>query len=233
MSDDPRSDDPPRPLPPRALVERVRSWLAWFGLARLVTGAAAVLVVVLGSIWLLRAPPPATEAALPMVSTTATSVAGPSVPAATAAPGPAPSAVHVHVAGAVVRPGVHELAAGARVVDAVAAAGGSVAGADLDALNLAAVLADGQRVYVPVEGEVVELVDPGAGATETVATGPIDLNVASAGDLDALPGIGPTTAAAIVRHRDEHGPFMTVDGLLDVRGIGPAKLDAIRALVTT
>jgi competence protein ComEA len=231
------SDEPPRPLPPRALHERLRSWLAWFGLARLVTGAVAVGVVVLGSVWLLRAPPPATEAALPRASasTTAAPAGG---PAATSAPAtvtsPAPARVHVHVAGAVAGPGVHQLAAGARVVDAVHAAGGPVPGADLDALNLAAVLADGQRVYVPVEGEVVVPVgDGGTPPSATAVTGPIDLNVATPGELDALPGVGPATAAAIVRHREEHGPFVTVEGLLDVRGIGPAKLDALRALVTT
>jgi competence protein ComEA len=146
----------------------------------------------------------------------------------------APSAVVVHVAGAVAAPGVYELPAGARVVDGVAAAGGALVEADVGALNLAAVVADGQRVYVPRIGEPrpPEL-GPAPAPGSSVAAGPVDLNAASAAELDGLPGVGPATAQAIVDHREANGPFASVDDLEAVRGIGPAKLEAIRAHVTT
>jgi competence protein ComEA len=235
------SDEPVRPSPPRAVRERAAAWLAWFGLGRLVTAALSVIVVAAGAWWLLRTPVPSTEASLPLASTTTTSVAasvagavvttGASRPDAAAAS--VPTVLHVHVAGAVADPGVHELAPGSRVVDAVASAGGPTADADVDALNLAAPLADGERIRVPRTGETVVTDPPPAPSTAGPPPGPVDLNVATVAQLDTLPGIGPTTAAAIVSHRDEHGPFVTVDDLLDVRGIGPAKLDLIRGLVTT
>jgi competence protein ComEA len=140
------------------------------------------------------------------------------------------------VVGAVRRPGIVRMAAGARVVDAIAAAGGAAAGADLTRLNLAAPVADGSRIAVPRLGEPALPVDPGAvsgaGPPGTDPSGPVDLNTATADQLDALPGIGPATAAAIVRDRDAHGPFASVDDLARVRGIGPAKLDQLRGLVT-
>jgi competence protein ComEA len=137
-------------------------------------------------------------------------------------------ALLVHVAGAVVHPGLHRLSGGARVGDAIAAAGGALADADTDAINLAAKLSDGDRVYVPRRGEIV----PAATAGGLAMSGPpavLDVNAATAEQLDALPGIGPATAQAIVQYRTEHGRFRTVDGLLSVRGIGPAKLAAIRS----
>ena len=155
----------------------------------------------------------------------------------------------VQAAGSVVHPGVYRLGAGARVADLVAAAGGPSPGADLDAVALAAKLADGQRVYVPALGEVpggsavaASGGDSGGasgsssgggtgGATGPTPDAPLDLNVATAAQLDQLPGVGPATAAAIIAYRDKHGPFQAVEGLLDVRGIGTAKLDAIRDLV--
>ena len=100
-------------------------------------------------------------------------------------------------------------------------------------MNLAAVVADGQRVYVPRLGESAPLGGAaGMSGGSAIDEGPIDLNVATEEQLDALPGVGPATAAAIVAYRDEHGPFGSVDDLGDVHGIGPAKLDAIRDLVT-
>ena len=80
-------------------------------------------------------------------------------------------------------------------------------------------------------GEIVATVDDGSAGGGDAASGPIDLNAATPAELEELPGIGPATATAIVEHRDEHGPFASVDDLTDVRGIGPAKLDAIRDLV--
>jgi len=154
----------------------------------------------------------------------------------------------VHMAGAVVVPGVHSVPVGARVHDAVVAAGGGRPDADLDRLNLAALLVDGSRVYVPMIGEVAppSLVDDGStpviagGQANTGPTGSgpvagggalLSLSAASSTELQSLPGVGPSTAEAIIAHRDANGPFTTVDQLLDVRGIGPAKLSAIRDLV--
>ena len=168
------------------------------------------------------------------------------VPAAGGEPVDVPPAeLYVHVAGAVSAPGLYVLVPGARVADAVTAAGGFAADADGDRINLAAELDDGQQVYVPRHGEPDRPAlagggqGPGAGAGGAgtggpVATpeAPVDVNSASVEQLEALPGIGPSIAAAIVRHRDEHGPFRTVDDLADVAGIGPAKLEAIRELVT-
>jgi competence protein ComEA len=132
-------------------------------------------------------------------------------------------------------PGVHHLEAGARVVDAVDAAGGLAPDADAARLNLAALLVDGQQVYVARVGEAPPLAAPAGG---TAAAGPappaplVDLNTASATELEELPGIGPTTAEAIVDHRERNGPFAAVDDLLDVRGIGDAKLEQLRDRVT-
>ena len=150
-----------------------------------------------------------------------------------------PAVIVVHVAGAVIRPGVVRLPSDSRAEDAVAAAGGVAGDADLDAVNLAGRLRDGDRLYVPHLGQPVPTVvtpvgGSAAGTPGAVAAppGPVDLNRATVEQLDALPGVGPSTAAAIVSYRDQHGPFGSVDDLLQVRGIGPAKLDAIRALVT-
>jgi competence protein ComEA len=140
----------------------------------------------------------------------------------------------VHVAGAVAAPGVHELAAGARVVDAIEAAGGLAADADGSRINLAAPLTDGARVYVPAVGEEPPPVAVGGltGDAGSAPAGPVDLNTADAAALEALPGVGPATAAAIIEHRAEIGAFSSVDELLDVPGIGEAKLEALRDLVT-
>lgn len=153
----------------------------------------------------------------------------------------APAALFVHAAGAVTRPGVYELPAGARVVDLVDAAGGPTPDADPARVNLAEPLADGARVYLPRLGEVPPPGPPpaaGSGGGEGVSgsgsdAGLVDLNTADEAELDELPGIGPATAASIVAHRSVNGPFGGVDELLDVRGIGPAKLEQLRPLVTT
>jgi competence protein ComEA len=244
VSFDDRSDPPPAPEPIRpgpgrgagtALMARARPWLQWFGAGRLVTGALLLILVVAGGWWLLRTPPPPTEAGLPYAATSTSPAspasAAPALSTATEASPPAP--LVVHVAGAVARPGVYELDGGARVHDAIAAAGGPVRRADPDALNLAAVVTDGERIYVPRAGESVPVAaaDPSAGS-DAAPPGPIDLNHATIEELDVLPGVGPATAAAIIDHREQNGPFATVDDLEDVRGIGPAKLEAIRDLVT-
>ncbi len=236
--DDDEGDEPDRPAPWRspaararaATLGRLRPWLDWFGAGRLAGAILTVVVAVGAGWWLLRPADPPTEATLPYASA-ATSTAPPApAPTTTVAAG----AVVVHVAGAVAAPGVYELAAGARVVDGVAAAGGAVVEADVGALNLAAVLADGQRVYVPRLGEPVPPdIGPSPAPGSSVPAGPVDLNAATAAELDRLPGIGPATAQAIVEHRGANGPFVTVDDLEAVRGIGPAKLEVIRDQVTT
>ncbi len=160
----------------------------------------------------------------------------------TASPGtgaaPPPDLI-VHVAGAVTRPGIVHLAAGARVVDAIDAAGGVADDADLDQLNLAAPLGDGVQVRVPHQGETVPSpVSPapigpgGGGAGAPPAPTVVDLNRATAAELEQLPGIGPSLAAAIVTWRTDHGPFKRIDDLLDVPGIGPAKLGSLADRVT-
>jgi len=140
-------------------------------------------------------------------------------------------AIVVHVAGAVASPGLYRLAAGARVDDAIAAAGGAVGDADLDAVNLAAKVQDGDRVYVPRQGEVASPSPAGIGSRSSTPQLPLDLNAATESQLDQLPGVGPATAAAIVEYRNQHGRFRSVDELGEVRGIGPAKLESLRPKV--
>lgn len=154
----------------------------------------------------------------------------------------APPPLMVHVAGAVAHPGVYQLTATARVADAIAAAGNARPDADMARINLASPVRDGMRVYLPVVGETPPAVvgpDSTAGpsspggitaASVTDADAQVDLNNATAEQLDTLPGIGPSTAAAIVRHRASQ-PFTSVDDLLNVPGIGPAKLENLRARV--
>jgi len=108
------------------------------------------------------------------------------------------------------------------------AAGGALGRADLDAINLAARVDDGAQIHVPAVGEIVTL---GVPAPAGGPKAPIDLNTADEAALDSLPGVGPSTAAAIVERRRQVGRFVTVDDLLDVPGIGPAKVEALRDLV--
>jgi competence protein ComEA len=140
----------------------------------------------------------------------------------------------VDVAGAVRRPGLYHLREGTRIADAVAEAGGATAKADLDLVNLAAPLADGEQVVVPqitamggVSGAAA-VSPPAAGASPE---SPLDLNTATAEQLDALPGIGPATAQKIIDYRQAHGPFHSVDELDGVSGIGPAKIAQLNGLV--
>ena len=193
----------------------------------LIGGALAVIAAALGAWWALRPPPPPAEEVLPFVQDVST-------PASTVAPA-ASGIVVVHVDGAVAHPGVHELHTGARVADAVDAAGGLDDDADRRAINLAQVVGDGQRIWVPTIGEddpvAVVTGGDGAAAGDAEAGGLVSLSTASAAALEALPGIGPSLAAAIVEHRVREGSFESVDDLLAVTGIGPAKLDAIRDLV--
>ena len=200
-----------------------------------VLGLLGVVGAAVGGWWALRAPPgPDPAEILPMAG----SVEIPLPPS----PAPDPGRIVVDVVGAVARPGLHELPAGSRVADAVAAAGGLMAEADRMRLNLAEPLSDGSRLWVPAVGESVgpEVVpitsgtgDPaGDGTSDGLGAAPVNLNRADAAALQQLPGIGPSLAAAIVEHRQRSGPFSTVDELVAVSGIGPVKLEQIRPLAT-
>ncbi|MDQ3957980.1 MAG: helix-hairpin-helix domain-containing protein [Actinomycetota bacterium] len=180
---------------------------------------AFVAVLVLGGLFVWsRKPaaaiaPPATAA--PLVATT---------------PGPATAELLVHVAGAVKQPGLYAFPPGARVADAVEAAGGPAPRAGLDLLNLAEPLVDGVKVDVPLRGEGPAPAAPAAVAGGSAA--PVSLNSADQATLETVPGIGPVTAAAILAYREEAGTFGAIEQLLEVSGIGPATLEEIRPYVT-
>lgn len=135
--------------------------------------------------------------------------------------------VHVHVAGAVQSPGLYRLPTGARVADAIEAAGGPRGRADLDAVNLAEELRDGLKIEVPVRGAAVAVT-----GSPSMSPAAVNLNVADQAALETIPGIGPVTATAILQHRSEIGSFASVEQLLDVTGIGPATLESLRPYVT-
>jgi competence protein ComEA len=201
------------------------------GLSRAeLTGLIVVVALALAGagLWYVRSLPRPIQVA----------AAGPAVGAASGASGgtgavsasPADAPVIVDVAGWVRSPGVYEFVAGDRIVDAIDRAGGARRGADLAALNLAAPLVDGTQVLVPREGAAAA--GTGTGTATGSAGGLVNINAASATELEALPGIGEVLAATIVAYRDEHGPFASVDQLEDVSGIGPSTLEEIRDLVT-
>ena len=144
--------------------------------------------------------------------------------------GPAPTGVHssppvvVDVVGAVRRPGVYRLPPGSRVEVAVARAGGLARRADVNAVNLAAPLVDGEQVVVAARGS-------GGAAGAAASSGPVSLSTATAEQLDALPGIGPVTAQKIIDFRAQHGAFSSVDDLDAIPGIGPSRIQDLRGLV--
>jgi competence protein ComEA len=227
--------DVPRPEPEKywrdRLAERfqsVRSLFTLMSFGRIVTAGGAVLIVAAFAVWLLRAPAPTVESALPRAatagraSTTVAAVGATGAGGASSSGAPAGSSgvLVVQAAGAVTKPGVYRLPTGSRVTDLLTAAGGVAAGIDESQLPLAAKLTDGQRVYVPRPGEPPAVAAPTGSATgvsgASSPAAPVDLNSATAEQLDALPGVGPATAAAIVAFRDKHGPFRAVNGLLDV-----------------
>ena len=221
----------PPPSPPtwRDRLEAISADLG-VGPRRLVLVAVAIAGIALVAWWLLRSPAgPPPEVGLPV----ATTVSG-------GAPPTTPGEVVVHAAGAVRTPGVYTLPSGSRVADLVDVAGGLAGDADPERLNLAGPLTDGGRVYVPRVGQAdVPLAvgevpaAPGAPGQGADGTGPmVNVNTADGPQLETLPGIGPATAAAIIDHREQHGPFASVEDLLDVRGIGDARLADIRDLVT-
>lgn len=188
--------------------------------AIVVVAVVAALVV---GVLLVRKQTPPPELSLPMAGSATEA-------AVTSSTTTVVAELVVHAAGAVNQPGVYRLTATARVVDLIERAGGPIKEAELDALNLAAPLTDGQRVYVPREGEVVSgPLDVGGSSGEAGLV--LDLNTATAEQLDTLPGVGPATARSILDERTQKGRFGSVEDLLDVRGIGEAKLAEIRPLV--
>ncbi|GAB4504705.1 MAG: hypothetical protein Fur0043_16990 [Anaerolineales bacterium] len=152
-------------------------------------------------------------------------------------PVPTAEPIQVHVAGAVVRPGVYDLPEGARVLDAVEAAGGFVAEADKNALNLAAHVEDGDRLDIPYVAGFVPPEESGfvvvsEGTPSPLVEELVNINTASAEELDQLPGIGPTIAQRIVAYRDEYGPFASIEDIVNVSGIGQATYNQIKDLIT-
>jgi competence protein ComEA len=217
-------------IPPWA--DRLERWRAALPLpvpTVLAAAAAVAALVVLAVVFLGGRSSPA-PLVLPKAGPGASSASATGTGMATTAPD---AEVAVHAAGAVTHPGLYVLAGGSRVADVVAAAGGPLPEADLDQVNLATKVADGDRVHVPRRGEVAATGGPSSPGDASPTSRPptVDLNAATAEQLDELPGIGPALAKAIVDHRTRHGRFRAVDDLLDVRGIGPAKLDGLRDLV--
>ena len=235
------AEEVPRPweAPPRR--DWAERWHQWRGDRRVAAALLACVAVAAFVAWLRTGT--TSSSALPAPSSTSYTGDPEPTTANTSTTKPV-VAIVVDVVGAVRRNGVVRLRSGARVIDAINAAGGASPQADLTRLNLAAPLDDGARVAVPLLGAPAPGVDPaavsgspppdsgdGSGGTPSVAT-PVNLNTANAAQLDALPGVGPATAAAIISDRDEHGPFRSVNDLGRVRGIGDAKLDQLRKLVT-
>lgn len=157
-------------------------------------------------------------------------------------PPPTKVPIEVQVLGGVVRPGVYSLPEGSRVQDAVDAAGGLLADTDASSVNLAAKLEDGQQVQIPGGQTSASLPSQGGTSPFTVLATPvptkpssadlININTATLAELESLPNIGPTTAQNIINYRIQHGPFATIDMIMNVPGIGPATYDSIKNLIT-
>ncbi|MBY8877675.1 ComEA family DNA-binding protein [Streptomyces sp. PLK6-54] len=206
-------------------VGRLRAWLfVRCGLEfRTVLALAVVLLVALGlavqHYWAGRPhavgvpPPAAAAAALPRVQSVR--------------PAAAPPKLTVDVAGKVARPGLRQLPKGARVADALAAAGGPLPGADTTALNLARPLSDGEQILVGLPAPPAAASSPG----DATATAPLSLNSATPAQLDALPGVGPVLAQHIIDFRTQHGGFTSLQQLRQIPGIGPRKFTTLQPLV--
>jgi competence protein ComEA len=235
-----------RPVAPAGPVDRLLDRLrGWRADPRAGVAVLVVVAVVAGFAWYrIGLGSSGTEDAAASAASEAPEAPGAPASAAPSSTDPAGSVppteggdVTVHVAGAVARPGVVELPGGGRVIDAVEAAGGGLPDADLDRMNLAARLVDGQRVLVQRVGEPPAPADPSAGPTTPSGgagpTGaPISLNTATQEQLETLPGIGPTLAEAIITERDRRGGFRSVNELRDVRGIGDKRFADLEGLVT-
>jgi competence protein ComEA len=178
----------------------------------LLAGVVALLVLVVAGKLLLRPARPAVPPPVRVAALTAKSSA---------------TTLFVNVVGAVRRPGLYRLKDGSRVADAVTRAGGPTPKAQIELLNLAARIADGEQIVVPRRGVGGVVAPSGGGA----AAGPVHLNSATLEQLDGLPGVGPVTAQKILDYRQQHGAFGSVDELDAISGIGPARLATLRDLV--
>jgi competence protein ComEA len=215
--------------------------LKWFGASRMIGSVLSVAFVGVAGWWLVQTPPPPPEASLSFASTTVAT----SATIITSAPivNATPQIITVHVAGSVKNPGVYRLKYGSRINDGIVAAGGATSAANLDVINLATVLNEGEQIYVPKRGEKPHMITDRpqlggggdaagglngvGGATGSAVLQLININLASVVELEQLPGVGPATAKAIVAYREKNGAFLKVEDLLKVRGIGPAKLSEI------
>jgi competence protein ComEA len=204
--------------------------------------ALAAVVVAVGVRYLVLDEPAAHAGGerLVLAPVSSAAPAAPTAPGGVAPAGPsaAPDLL-VHVCGAVRRPGVIRLPQGARVADAIEQAGGATARGNLAAVNLAARVADGQQIVVPErsgsgEGSLapVAAASEYGGAATSAAAGPVNINLATLAELDALPGIGPATAQKIVDYRTANGGFKSVEELKNVPGIGDAKFEALKDAVS-
>jgi competence protein ComEA len=192
-------------------------------------GVAAVVAALIAGWWVLSSRPHAVAVSRSSAPASDTPRAGP-------ASSGAPDRLVVDIIGKVRRPGVYRLSAGARVDDALRAAGGALPGVDLSSLNLARKVVDGEQIAVGVLGAVgpggpVGGGPPGSG-TGGPSSGPINLNTAGAAQFDTLPGVGPVLAQRILDWRTAHGRFESVDQLREVTGIGPSRFADLKPLVT-
>ena len=234
-------------------------WLRFLGWRRVAASVVATGSTTAVLLWMFLPSPAPVDTAIPVIAVTGSASLQPV----------APLTVRVHVTGAVRRPGVYELPSNGRVVDALEAAGGASADADLEAINLAQTLLDTEQILVPRRAArsshrapaprlrpssrprtaptTVASVVPGASqpaatsvagpageplSATTVPATKVNINTATAAELDTLPGIGPTTARAIIDHRRTKGPFRRVEDLMNVAGIGPTRFARIKPLVS-
>lgn len=210
---------------------------AWRQDPRVVLGALVTLAIIGGYAWLQLGTPhgvPSSLAPPSSISRPETSARPDSAQSSTSGSGSTSVKVVAHVAGAVVTPGIVTLKEGQRVVDAIGAAGGARPDADVDQLNLAARVADGERIFVPVRGAPIIAAANSAGAgvgSSNSPSGPIHLNSATSAELETLPGIGPSLAGAIMKLRVDRGGFRSVGDLRDVPGIGEARFSQLESLV--
>jgi competence protein ComEA len=188
---------------------------------QLLAGAAVALVLLILAGRLLLRPGASASVRVTPVAPTST---------VASAPASAGKPVVVDVVGAVRSPGLYRLTEGARVADALARAGGTTPKAQLELVNLAAPISDGEQIVVPRRGAPAPAA-AGTGSANGVPSGPVHLNTATLEQLDALPGVGPVTAQKILDYRQEHGAFGSVDELDAIPGIGQARLEQLRDLV--
>jgi len=147
-------------------------------------------------------------------------------------PVPTDKPIVVQISGAVPRPGVYALPEGARVQDLISAAGGFLAEADKEFINLARTLEDGERIDIAYIEGFSPVIPTAAPAVVEATTDLININTASSIELESLPGIGPTTAQKIIDYRDENGPFLSIEDIINVSGIGPGTYERIKDLIT-